>query len=341
MYHTPIKPHVRSTCSRGLIRAMELTRKPDHVIDSIPCFGEDIYWGRDGQGTGAQSELENALACIDTKGWDVFDVQYGKKFDFSFAEHFADWRHAIPLDKNSVVLDIGAGMGRSTIPLARVAKQVVSFDRSVARMRFLRRRVESEKFTNVTLFSGDLFDLPLPENSFDVIAMNGILEWVGLNSSFKNPRDAQVEALKICHRLLKSGGYLYVGIENRWALAYLRGKDHSGIRYTSYMPRFLADWYCRIRGLGAYRTYTYGYHGYQTLFSEVFPQTDTYLLFPGYNDPRTIIPYRDIRALQWFLSTLSSSKRATLYRVLSKIPGGMWLLRATAFSFGLYARKSL
>ena len=320
---------------------MEFTRRPLQMIDSIPVFAEDLYWGREGQGKGSTQEFEEALVCIDTEGWGAFAARYKKGFDFSFAEHFADWRFAIPLGPDSTVLDIGAGMGRSTIPLARVAKRVVAFDKSVLRARFIKRRVASEGFTNVDVFVGDLFDLPLPDHSFDVIGMNGILEWVGLNTSFKNPRDAQVAALKICAQLLKPGGYLYVGIENRWALAYLRGKDHSGVRFTSYMPRRLADMYCRIRGLGSYRTYTYGYCGYQRLFAEAFPSLETYLLFPGYNDPRTLIPYTDFRALRWYLTHLSPGRRAYIYRIIGALPGGLRFLRWSAFSFGLYARTAV
>ncbi len=320
---------------------MQFTREPLQTVDSIPVFTEDLYWGREGQGKGSTGEFEAALRCIDTEGWDAFASTYKKGFDFSFAEHFADWRLAIPMDSESIVLDVGAGMGRSTIPLARVAKRVVAFDKSILRARFIKRRVASEGLTNVDVFVGDLFDLPLPDHSFDVIGMNGILEWVGLNMSFKDPRDAQVAALKICARLLKPGGYLYVGIENRWALAYLRGKDHSGIRYTSYMPRIVADLYCRMRGLGSYRTYTYGYRGYQKLFAEAFPVLETHLLFPGYNDPRTHIPYDDLRALSWYLTHRSSARRALIYRVVCAIPGGLRFLRFSAFSFGLYARTTV
>lgn len=320
---------------------MEFTRDPRSVIDGVPIFTDDLYWGREGQGRGSTQEFEAALSCIDTEGWEEFVKRYPKGYDFSFAEHFADWRFAIPLTAESVVLDVGAGMGRSTIPLARVAKRVVAFDKSSLRARFIKRRVASEGLTNVDIFVGDLFDLPLPDHSFDVIGMNGILEWVGLNTSFKDPRDAQVAALKICARLLKPGGYLYVGIENRWALTYLRGKDHSGIRYTSYLPRYLADRYCKLRGLGPYRTYTYGFRGYQKLFAEAFPQLETYLLFPGYNDPRTLIPYRDLRALRWYLTRLSSPRRARIYRMICAIPGALRFLRFTAFSFGLYARTSI
>jgi len=320
---------------------MEFTRRPLQMIDSIPVFAEDLYWGREGQGKGSTQEFEEALVCIDTEGWGAFAARYKKGFDFSFAEHFADWRFAIPLGADSTVLDVGAGMGRSTIPLARVAKRVVAFDKSVLRARFIRRRVASEGLSNVDVFVGDLFNLPLPDHSFDVIAMNGILEWVGLNMTYADPRDAQVAALKICARLLKPGGYLYVGIENRWAFAYVRGKDHSGIRYTSYLPRIVADRYCRLRGLGPYRTYTYGYRGYQKLFREAFPSVETYLLFPGYNDPRTLIPYGDQRALRWYLTTRSSRLRACIYRIICAIPGGLRLLRFSAFSFGLYARADI
>ena len=68
----------------------------------------------------------------------------------------------------------------------------------------------------------------------------------------------------------EKGGVLYIGIENRYAATYLHNaKDHNKLKYTTFMPRFLADWVTRMRKGRAYRTYTYGKLGYERLLKKV------------------------------------------------------------------------
>jgi len=316
---------------------MNLTRKPDSKEDEIPLFTKDIYWGKL-----SKKDMQEAIKVIDTLGWDEFDKKYKGKLDFSFEEDRADWRFNIPINKNSVVLDVGAGLGRSSIPLARISKEVVSFDQSVDRMRFLKRRAKEENLNNITIFVGDLFDLPLSEGSFDVVVMNGILEWVGKTNKYEDPRKAQIEVLKICKKLLKPDGFLYVGIENRFALSYLRGIDHSGLRFTSYMPRFLANFYTKYKKGEPYKTYTYTKRGTTSLFKRAgFSKIKTYLPYPGYNMPRILIPHDNILALQYVIQEImrGSSSLRILAKGLSKSKLLLKVYRYLFFSFNIIAQK--
>lgn len=305
--------------------------------EEIPILTKDRYWGKN-----TAEELEEALYVIDEQGWDEFYSQYKSKFDFTFEENRADWRFNIPIDKNFVILDTGAGMGRNTIPLARVAKKVVAFDASLLRMKFLKKRAEKEGLYNIDVYVADLFNLPFKKASFDLIVMNGVLEWVGKTDLFKNPREAQIQSLKICKDLLKEGGYLYIGIENRFALAYLKGIDHSGLRYTNYMPRWMANIYTKIRTGERYATYTYSKRGYEKLLKESgFQNTNFYLAYPGYNLPRTVIPYDSLNVLEYAIKNLTSTvnlKRKTAKKVAG-IRLLLWLYRSVFFSFNIIAKK--
>lgn len=316
---------------------MKLTRKPNNTEDGIPLFTEDVYWGKL-----PQKNMQDAIHIIDTVGWDEFNKKYKGRFDFSYGEYYADWHFNIPVSKNSVILDIGAGMGRSSIPLARISKEVVAFDQSLDRMRFLKRRAKQESLDNISIFVGDIFDLPLVEGSFDVIAMNGILEWVGKTHLYNDPKKAQLEALKICINLLKPRGYLYVGIENRVALSYLRGIDHSGLRFTSYMPRFLANIYTKYKTGEPYDTYTYNKSGLVKLFEETgFTQIETYLAYPGYNLPQILIPYNNISILQYVIQKImpGHSYLRKVVKYLSKSKSLMKIYRYLFFSFNVIAQK--
>lgn len=307
------------------------------IVDGIPFFSEDRYWGK-----APQKELEKALLILEHEGWNEFVRHFPDRFDYTFEENRADWRFPIPLSKQSVILDIGAGMGRNSIPLARVSKKVVSVDQSFLRMKFLKKLAEKEGLENIEVYVGDLFDLLFPEESFDLIVMNGVLEWVGATDRYQNPREAQRAALQWCRKLLKKGGHLYVGIENRAAFAYLYARDHSGLRFTNYLPRFVADWYCRLRQGKRYDTYTYTVGSYQRLFAEAgFTKNDTYLVYPGYNCPRITIPYDNLDVLAYVIRRLipENSWRRRLARRLAEIKPLLRLYRLGFFSFNFIIPK--
>lgn len=306
-------------------------------ISGISIHGEDRYWGK-----APKEELEKALKCIDKEGWEVFKERYRGKFDFTFDENRADWRFNIPIDKSYRVLDAGAGMGRISIPLARIVGRVVSVDQSFLRLKFLKKRSELEGLKNIELVLGDIFDLPLEKGSFDLIVMNGLLEWVGATDRYKDPRVAQLECLKICRSLLREGGYLYIGIENRFALAYLKGRDHSGLRYTSYMPRTLANMYTKLWKGKRYDTYTYTAGGYRRLLEEAgFSSPDLYLVHPGYNNPRVIIPYGNLNILAHVIKALmpENNFKHTLAKCLAHFKPLLWVYRKLFFSFNIIVRK--
>jgi SAM-dependent methyltransferase len=306
-------------------------------MNDIPVYSPDRYWGKV-----PQAELESALKVITDQGWDEFVGRYGKVFDVTFEENRADWRFVVPLTANSTVLDIGAGMGRISIPLARVVNRVVACDQSLLRMKFLQLRAKREGLANLEVSVADIFNLPYPKASFDLVVMNGVLEWVGVTDKFANPREAQIASLRICRDLLKPDGYLYIGIENRLALAYLRGPDHLGLWFTSYLPRWLANVYTKWRLGRSYNTYTYTKRGYEKLLREAgFTTFSFYLPYPGYNMPRLMIPYDNLKALEYVISNLmpAGGLLRQVFKFVARWSGALWLYRFFFFSYGIAVQK--
>lgn len=307
------------------------------TADGIPFFSEERYWGK-----APKEVFERAINVLEEKGFEAFEKEYRGQFDFTLEDNRADWRFPIEVSKNHTVLDIGAGMGRISLPLAKVAGKVMAVDQTFLRMKFLKIMAGKLNLPNLETYVGDIFTLPFEPESFDLIVMNGVLEWVGATDRFADPREAQLESLKICKKLLKPGGHLYIGIENRWAIAYLRAIDHSGLRFTSYMPRFLADWYTRLRKGHPYDTYTYGQSGYENLLKEAgFANNDFYLVYPGYNRPRVLIPYEKLNIFEYVISKLmveSNFKRKAV-KMLSRLPIFLKLYRKLFFSFDIIATK--
>ena len=214
----------------------------------------------------------------------------------------ASWAPMLGIDKRSTVLDIGSGYGAITHSLSRFAGEVFSVEAIPERINFTQERLRQEGIENVHLVQASATALPLEENSFDLVVVNGVLEWVGEWDLTVDPRTVQTNFLKKIYRLLKNDGLLLVGIENRFGLSYFLGnRDHSGLPYTSLVPRAVASFMLRRNSLRhyrtetntrkQYRTYTYTEAGYRSLLTEAgFAHASAYWADPGYNQPYDLVP---------------------------------------------------
>jgi SAM-dependent methyltransferase len=213
----------------------------------------------------------------------------------------------LPPSPEGVVLEIGAGLGAVSEVLAHHYGTVCCLEPVAERLRFLQLRMQQEGLENVKLVQAALPCLPFPDATFDAIVMIGVLEWVGEWTRELDPREAQVAVLEQMRGKLKTGGVLLVGIENRFGYASFRGRrDHSGLPYTSLMPRWLASLAVSLAGSDyrtpgsareGYRTYTYGLGGYRKLFKDAgFGEIAVYWPHPSYIFPRWVFPLQN-RAL--------------------------------------------
>jgi 2-polyprenyl-3-methyl-5-hydroxy-6-metoxy-1,4-benzoquinol methylase len=237
----------------------------------------------------------------------------------------ADWHFSLPVDRlSSTVLDIGSGWGILSFSLANFFHEVVSLEAVQERIEFQSIRRTQDGATNIRLVRANLIDEPFETKpQFDAIAMNGVLEWLGLSDFSRNPGVVQLDALRYTQRLLKPGGALYVGIENRTGgNMFLGTKDHTDLRFTSLMPRRLASLYMKFlnrkefsaskrtdRGLNEYRTYTYTYWGYMDLLRRAgFERIEIHLVLPTYSWPKYVIPLKSNAALSYFFRNFSSAE---------------------------------
>lgn len=334
-------------CSKKLIEAKsfyicERCGNKWPIKKGIGLFCESKYWGEVDQ-----KNMNEILDIIEkkgiNKGLELIRDKYEVIYRFGFDPSRADWRFYLPVDKSWKVLDAGCGLGGMTFPLAKIVDEVVAFDFSYERAKFVSLRSQHDKLDNVKIFVGDFDNLPLKNGQFDLVILNGILEWSGIPNEPKNPREVQKDMLKKCLKLLKSGGYIYIGIENRFALNYfITGRDHSGIRYTSLMPRFLANIYTKLRLKKAYRTYTYTKQGYEKLLKESGFKKERFLLpASGYNFPKYIIPYDNIYCLQYAIKKLISPNtwRKRLVKRFANSTFILKIYRKLFFSFGIIYRK--
>jgi SAM-dependent methyltransferase len=311
--------------------------------DGVPIFTEPRYWGEI-----SLEEMKKVLSFAETRDLDevksFLQANYPGAFRYSFDIGRADWRFYVPMEKTWRVLDVGCGMGGMMSAFPDDVAEIVGFDSSLERVKFRRLINEKKGVTNATVFVGDIVNPALPRESFDLVYMNGIVEWVGEADLSKDNRDVQIDVLKNCRALLKKNGWLYVGIENRFSLIYLLGgKDHSDLRFISFLPRPLANLYSKIARGKLYRNYIYGKRGYEKLLREAgFANIKFLLPLPGYNSPKYIIPYDNLAALEYAIKNLMSSNtwQKKLVKVFAGSKSFLKIYRYLFWSFDIIAQKN-
>jgi SAM-dependent methyltransferase len=273
------------------------------VSDGIPRFfqAHDHYWGEVGR-----KEALELLEAAHRGSWaDAVRTHFPKDDNMRFGLldlQRASWAPMLGLDEQSTVLDIGSGYGAITHSLSRFAGEVYSIEAIPDRIDFTRERLRQEGILNVHLIQASATALPLAEKSFDLVVVNGVLEWVGDWDLAVHPRMAQINFLRKIHGLLKNDGVLLIGIENRFGLSsFLGNRDHSGLPYTSLVPRAVATFMLRHSSSRhyrtqkntpkQYRTYTYSERGLRNLLSDAgFAELSSYWADPGYNQPYDLVP---------------------------------------------------
>jgi len=250
----------------------------------------------------------------------------------------AAFQQVLPLPDGSRILDVGAGMGAISTQLAR-RHQVTALEGVSERARFIAIRKQQDRLTNLTVLNGDLNHLCLADGQFDAIVVNVVLEWAGLFDLTAPVEVVQTRFLSNLRHLLAKDGIIYIGIENRIGWDQLRGlKDHSGLPYTSLLPRRLARWVCstsaavfRSSANRGYRTYTYSYKGFRELFLRAGLRIRTMWIAPlGYNNPVHLVPLNR-QAIRAYICHDWSRPPLTLRQVignrLKSLLGNVWFWR--------------
>jgi len=164
------------------------------------------------------------------------------------------------------VLDIGYGSGGFSLALAQHAHNVVNFDLRLNETRKFRKVIDQDNIENILTSRADANKMPYKERSFDLVVLNGVLEYTA-NGQPGDPRDVHVNVLKNVRKLLRPGGLLYLGIENRYYLKFLLGfKAHEDMRFATVLPRGLANTLSKTFSNKEFRNYVYSYNEYSDIF---------------------------------------------------------------------------
>ena len=327
------------------------------IIDGVLSFNQkDEYW------CNVSREKMRQLNTIAKNSGDWLSA--AKELIPEYMAHFepfdrGDAQYLWPVSSDARILDAGSMWGGVTLPIAQHCGEIFAVDKTVETLAFLKIRAQQMGFQNVYTVASTLQKLPFPDDFFDLVILNGVLEWVAFDqpvilenhwgqkrtddspSYQKKPREMQVDVLLELNRILKPGGHIYVAIENSIGYQYLAGfpDDHVNLKYVSFLPRFLANAITKRKLNCDYRTYTYSLPGYRSLLKDGgYSDLEFYGAFPHYIAPSEIIPIDLIKDWKAKVLPLESPLAPTYAKFAARLfPKS--LLKHVSPSFLIIGRK--
>ena len=241
-------------------------------------------------------EAKQFSTSLDTKNWQevAFEMYYESNrwlYEIITNANRSDFLFLLDIKKDDLALDVGSGWGQITIPLSKFCN-VVSLEKNLEKIEIIKKIAEQENCNNIQYvaanFSDDLFE----PNQFDLIILNGVFEWLGEFSTGENPLEIQKNALNKIFELLKPGGTLYIGIENKFGLKYLLGEvdDHTGLEDFVYLDHDLQSSIYKEIKQKKLRVFTHSKTDYQTMLEDTgFNSVKFFGDLPDYKQINTLI----------------------------------------------------
>jgi ubiquinone/menaquinone biosynthesis C-methylase UbiE/DNA-binding transcriptional ArsR family regulator len=147
----------------------------------------------------------------------------------------------VPPGETGALLDIGTGTGRMLEILAPRAGHAVGIDTSREMLTIARVNLERAGLRNCSIRQGDMYQLPLPGASFDIVVIHQVLHYA----------DRPAAVIEEATRVLRPGGRLLIVDFAPHELEFLR-VDHAH-RRLGFTDEEILDW-CRAAGLESARS---------------------------------------------------------------------------------------
>jgi ubiquinone/menaquinone biosynthesis C-methylase UbiE len=128
------------------------------------------------------------------------------------------------------LLDLGTGTGRMLELFGREIERGLGLDLSLDMLLLARDRMERAGLKNCSVRQGDIYDLPLADDSFDVVILHQVLHFL----------DDGARAIKEAARVLRPGGRLLVVDFAPHEMEFLR--EQHAHRRLGFAPETLTQW---------------------------------------------------------------------------------------------------
>lgn len=216
------------------------------------------------------------------------------------------------IKEGEVGVDYGCMWGGLLTYAAKCCRAMLGVDQTHESLVFLKHRLKENDLSNCSLLQANLRETIDLQKTFDFAIVNGVLEWlpeegkIELESFLskkktkfvkpkRNPREIQLEFLKMVHNNLKKDGRMYLAIENRYDYQYFFWKKdpHCNIFYTPFLPRKIANLFSNLYYGRPYVNYLYSPKKLEGLIKEAgFSRIEKYAVFPDYRFPQKIMPWK-------------------------------------------------
>lgn len=257
-------------------------------------------------------EVRNLIRRSERIGWRraVRELDETAPFFVERMENLAlgNWQVLTGFSESPTVLDIGCGFGSITLGSSSFARCAIGVDVLSERVSFGSLRAKQSGLVNVAFVEANGLGAPFAAGSFDIVTLNGVLEWAGLYAS-GDPVDLQRRMLEEAARLTSSDGSVCVAIENSVAAETLLGlKDtHTGIHFLTALPEPLSSTLLTIRKGEDPRVRLHTRRGYRELFRDAGLSSVRVLsLVPSYNNYRFVVLSADIDSHRFLYTNLDS-----------------------------------
>lgn len=211
--------------------------------------------------------------------------------------------------ENAKVLDIGFGAGGFSVAMAQQDSMLINLDISLEAVKRMVDRIRLHKMNNIHPQLASAVTLPYKENSFDLVILNGVLEYTARGQK-GDPRETHVNVLKYVRKLLKPEGLFYLGIENRYYLKFLLGyRDHCEMRFSNVLPRRVSKFISKNILRNEVRNWIYSYNEYIELLKEAgFNDPTFYTALPNYKSPEYLILMEELPKVQDIIMNTHTKK---------------------------------
>jgi len=165
--------------------------------------------------------------------WDrIEEKRLNPKFPLRRYVHLQNYLSILKyVRKGEKVLEVGCGEGILSVMIAKKGNQVIGCDISRPNLGVAKERAKRENLKNIEFLECDACNLPFPDNSFDLVIADNVLEhlpdfWKGLSEIRRVTKSKAIIALPTCLNLCAFcllGGDVFWKITRKTPFAILVG----------------------------------------------------------------------------------------------------------------------
>ena len=181
-------------------------------------------------------------------------------------------------------LEINSGLGNKTESLSNIFNNVFSIELNDDFLEFQKIRFNQKNCKNIFIGKSDIFKLPFPDNYFDLVLGNDIINSI-LKMYNGNALEIQNKLLKELKRVINSKGKIVFGIDKNLS---------STVQIKKYN--------LKNKSKNVKQSYSY----FQNLFKNNGLYTKSYWVVPSYEKPYFSGKIKDELSLKWFFTNLEN-----------------------------------